>query len=67
MIDPYSETWRRVCKHANDELDQARTALEQPGLPAAETEFQRGRIAALRTLLALTEDKVKVASDAIEY
>lgn len=57
MIDPYSETWRRVRKHATDEIEIARTELERSGMPAIDTEFRRGRIAALRALLALGEPK----------
>lgn len=72
MIDPYSETWRRVRKHAADEIEVARSTLEQPGTGQLTTEFQRGRIAALRALIAIGEPddpkrKVEVAAGDLQY
>lgn len=72
MIDPFSETWRRVRKHAQDEIATAALALEQQGTGQLTTEFHRGRIAALRALIAIGEPsdpkrKVEVSTGDIQY
>jgi hypothetical protein len=50
-IDPHSADWKAVKAHAEKEIERARERLEVPGLPAADTEHERGRIAALKKLL----------------
>ena len=54
-IDPYSETWRAVEDHAKQVIEHGRTALEATGTGQERTEFQRGRIAAMRGLLGLLQ------------
>lgn len=48
--------WRAAKERAQDRLRRASRALEQRGLDPAETEFQRGVIAALRDVLAAGEN-----------
>lgn len=55
MIDPHSATWLAVKAEIDKELETARTRLETRGLPVADTEHQRGRIAALKDIAALAE------------
>jgi hypothetical protein len=57
MVDPQSATWEAVSAAIGDSLATARRRLETPGLPAPETEHERGRIAALRHILALAEPR----------
>ena len=57
MIDPYSETWAAVATHADDQIARARLALETRGMSAVETEYERGRIAALKAVLSLAQPK----------
>jgi hypothetical protein len=54
-IEPSSKTWKEVEAWANKEIENAQRQLEEPGLPHAETEGQRQRIATLRQLPALAE------------
>jgi hypothetical protein len=57
MLDPHSATWAAVRMHAEQELKIARALLESPSLDRDETQVQRGRIAALKKLLALAEPR----------
>lgn len=52
-IDPSSRTWRAIRAWAEKGLKRSRDAIETPGYGTMETEFERGRIAALRELVAL--------------
>lgn len=61
QIDPNSQTWRAVKAWAEGRRERSRSALEAQALPASDTEFERGKIAAVRELLALAEPKVKTA------
>lgn len=54
-VDRYSDTWAAVSAWAADEIDEATGRLCAHGLSVVETEYQRGRIAALRGLLRLIE------------
>ena len=56
MIDRQSATWRAVATWAGKELATASEANEATGLPTAETEYLRGRIAAVRELMALMDE-----------
>lgn len=56
MIDLHSTTWRAVAAHCEQAIDAARSALEQR-LDAENTTFQRGRLAALREVLALSQPR----------
>jgi hypothetical protein len=57
-IDPYSPTWQAVKAHAENDIRQALATLERQGLEPAITEFERGRIAFARDLLALADPAV---------
>lgn len=59
MIEIHSDTWREVSRRAGEARAEALALLVQPGLPATDTEFQRGRIAALDAVLALAEPRAK--------
>lgn len=52
-IDTASETWRRVAAHCEAAIAEALLTLETPGVDHARSEGLRGRIAALREVLAL--------------
>ncbi|MEM7709192.1 MAG: hypothetical protein AAF264_00225 [Pseudomonadota bacterium] len=54
-IEPHSATWRAIAREANQRIASAQKALEARNLPAAETEFERGRIKALRDILGLVK------------
>jgi pSer/pThr/pTyr-binding forkhead associated (FHA) protein len=47
--------WRQVEKWAGEQIEAARTALENPIHDAAATALWRGRIAVLRDLLKLNQ------------
>lgn len=51
-IEPHSPTWRAVVAWAEEQIEQAQRRLEAHGLTEAVTEYERGKIAALRRLLA---------------
>lgn len=52
-IDRNSRTWGAVEAHCQLEIDRATALLEQHGQTVEVTEYQRGRIAALRSVLRL--------------
>lgn len=52
MIDPLSQTWREIERHAELRIAQHHAGLEGP-LTAEQTERVRGAIAEMRALLAL--------------
>jgi hypothetical protein len=60
-IEPHSRTWRAVKEWAEARLTSSRSTLEAAGLPREETEYERGRISALRELLGLTEPPIIMA------
>lgn len=53
MIDAHSSTWRVVATELRRVESEAIAQIAQRGLGLAETEFERGRIAAVRSLLGL--------------
>lgn len=55
-VERTSETWIAVRKHVETELAQAREELERPA-PLDVTNLVRGRILALKSVLALGEDR----------
>lgn len=61
MIDTLSDTWAEVAAFAEAQLDAARRRIEAPGLSHEETQLHRGRISALRDVLALPAAKAKSA------
>ncbi|WP_022727231.1 hypothetical protein [Fodinicurvata sediminis] len=52
-IDTASATWDGVKEWGEAQLERSRSTLEAPGTSPIDTEYQRGRVAALRDLLAL--------------
>lgn len=58
IIDPKSETWRAVLKHAEEEIMRAQDRLEQPGAP--HPDYERGIIAAMRTLMNVDRPPIEV-------
>lgn len=62
MIDKQSETWRHVEEWSKREREICRDQLEQPGLEPGDTEFVRGRIAALNELRNLVAEKPAIRS-----
>jgi hypothetical protein len=63
MIDAYSETWREMAAKANGIIEASRTRLEQVDQSQSESQFLRGKIAALREILALAQPRSITASD----
>lgn len=61
MIDRHSETWTTVAGHAEKELQSLRVRLESSGTDQAATENIRGRIQALREILALAAERQEIA------
>jgi len=61
-VDVYTDTWREVIAKTTAIIDQARGRLEQNDQSHADSQFQRGRIAACREILALVEPEVRPAS-----
>jgi hypothetical protein len=64
MVDRYSETWRDVAAWAAPRLESARAELESPNVDDARARYLRGRIAALKELLALPDAEDQPAVDA---
>lgn len=62
MIDAHSETWLAVAAHCTARIEATRTQLEGR-LDAADTEHERGRIAALRSVLALATPRTQSQDD----
>ena len=65
MIDAYSETWQAVRDKAIEVIEQSRSRLEQRDQTEAETQFLRGKIAALRQMLEMSQPKPIIATDQI--
>lgn len=65
MIDETSPTWRSISKWAEEEISNTQLDLETPKLDPEETEFLRGKIAALRNLIDLTAESPEIT--AVEY
>ena len=61
--DLNSDTWAKVAKYLDDELDAARTRLESFLLTDAQTAALRGDIGRIRRLLALGDTQA-LAEDA---
>lgn len=52
-IDANSRVWQNIADHINAEIQATQKSLEVRGLDIATTEFERGRIKALREILDL--------------
>lgn len=66
-IEPHSQTWRHVQEWAEAELDEAVRTLTQRGVGPVETEYERGRIAALSKLLSLAAEPQTISVEAVHY
>lgn len=53
-INTTSDTWTAVREHCTTEIESARKRLEAKGFQ--DTEFERGRIAALRDVMKLVKE-----------
>jgi hypothetical protein len=62
MIDAYTDTWRAVAAKANDVIEACRNRMEQNDQSYGETQFLRGRIAAMRELLEMVKPRVAVTT-----
>lgn len=67
MIDPHSLTWQAVTKAIAEDVADAQKRLERTGLDLSETEFERGRIAALRQIERLAEPREQIPVDPPQY
>lgn len=56
-FDRYSDTWKAVEAHCRSEMSRDLGLLEQRAVEPGTTEYLRGRIKALREVLALAEPK----------
>ena len=65
MIEATSQTWIAVRKAAEGMIEVDRSALEARGLPDVDTEYLRGRIAALKDVLDLTKPPIDMESGPI--
>lgn len=50
--------WEDVARHVQTEIETAQQRLERP-LPPSETDIERGKLMALRSILALGVEKPK--------
>ena len=66
MIDAYTETWREIAAKANEIIEAGRTRLESNDQNYGESQFLRGRIAAMRELLAMVKPAVVSQGTAVE-
>jgi hypothetical protein len=61
-IEPHSNTWEVVRKHARDGIAAATKRLET-NLDLAETNIERGKIMALRDVLKLAEPTDRIRDE----
>jgi hypothetical protein len=66
-IEQHSDTWLVIRTHAEEQIEKAHAKLELRGTDANDTQFERGRIAALRTLLALAKPRPVIQADSPSY
>lgn len=67
MVDIHSDTWIAVSQFAELSLQDARRQLESPTLDHDRSQYVRGRIAALREVLAITREPVPLAPKTTGY
>lgn len=66
-LDPDSPTWRAVKEHARGRIKTVRAELEAEGLSLPETENRRGRLAELKALMDLSEQKPEMPAGTTTY
>lgn len=64
MIETDSKTWRAVKDWADRRIAASRAIIEATGVDQALTEYERGRLAAVKELLALPEPRRNPAHSA---
>lgn len=67
QIETDSRTWRVVHAWAERQLMSSRLTLESIGYPPEQTEYLRGRIAAMKELLKLPEPKKIIPDGSTNY
>lgn len=67
QIDKNSATWNSVAAWATHEITESAQRIEQRGFGPSETEFERGRIAALRALLAIPDRPSQIVASPVGY
>lgn len=63
QIEPRSDTWKAVEAYANERLEKLRLQNDSTAMDSIQTAVIRGRIAALKELLALAEAPANLADD----
>jgi hypothetical protein len=58
MIDAYTDTWRAIAAECNSQIEACRTRLEANDQHYGESQFLRGKVAAMREILALVKPAV---------
>lgn len=66
-VDPQSLTWQAVTKAIAEDIASARKRLERTGLDLPQTEFERGRIAALRQIESLAQPREQIPVEPPQY
>ena len=69
MIDPHSLSWRTVSGRCRTEIESALDRIARKGCDERVADFERGRIAALRDVLALEQANAAPAhvSQSVSY
>lgn len=57
MLDPTSPTWAAVKAKADDTIETARQRLSTRGFSQLNSEYERGRIAAMKELLDMAKPR----------
>lgn len=66
-INPNSQTWQTITAETTKQIEESRKRLERAGLDLPQTEFERGRIAALRYIASLAESRDTIPIDPPQY
>lgn len=66
-IETQSPTWIATVDWAKKEIETARDQLESPSLDEKATAIIRGRVKAIKDLLALAESKAPVETGTVRY
>jgi len=58
MIDAYTDTWRAVAAKCTEVIEASRSRLETNDQSYGESQFLRGRVAAMREMLDMVKPAV---------